>query len=126
MDYLQAGRFLVAEAYYREALRLDPGHTDAWVHVGNLRFGEGRVAEARTIGDPARYPVPFWGDVDSRPSMRALRGRGLCLWRLGQVDEARRIFTWMLELSPNDDQGIRLLLHDLDEGLTSCTTSTRG
>jgi hypothetical protein len=50
--------------------------------------------------------------------MRALRGRGLCLWRLGQVDEARRIFTWMLELSPNDDQGIRLLLHDLDEGLS--------
>ena len=131
MDHLWTGWSLRAEAYYREALRLDPGHADAWVHLGNRRFDEGRVAEAlahyergqaaaeaRTIGDPARYPGPFWGDVDSRPFMRALHGRGLCLWRLGRRDDARQVFAWMLELNPNDNQGARFLLHDLDEGLS--------
>jgi len=131
MDHLWASWPLRAEAYYREALRIDPGHADAWVHLGNRRFDEGRVAEAlahyergqaaaeaRTVGDPARYPGLFWGDVDSRPFMRALHGRALCLWRLGQRDDARQVFAWMLELNPNDNQGVRFLLHDLDEGLS--------
>jgi len=50
--------------------------------------------------------------------MRALHGRGLCLWRLGRTDEARQVFAWMLELNPNDNQGVRFLLYDLDEGLS--------
>jgi tetratricopeptide (TPR) repeat protein len=131
MDHLWAGWPLAAEAYYREALRLDPGHADAWVHLGNRCFEEGAVvealgyyergqasAEARTIGDPSRYPHPFWLDVDSRPFMRALHGRGLSLWRLERIDEARQVFAWMLELNPNDNQGARFLLHDLDGGLS--------
>ncbi|NVM27146.1 MAG: hypothetical protein HWN70_14695, partial [Desulfobacterales bacterium] len=69
MDHLWDGWPLAAEAYYKETLRLDPGHPDAWVHLGNRRFEEDRVAEAlalyergqaaaeaRIIGDPARYP----------------------------------------------------------------------
>ena len=131
MDHLWDDWPLAAEAYYKEALRLDPGHADAWVHLGNRRFEEDQVAEAlahyergqaaaeaRTIDDPARYPGPFWLDVDSRPFMRALHGRGLCLWRLGRVDEARQVFAWMLELNPHDNQGVRFLLHDLDDGLS--------
>jgi tetratricopeptide (TPR) repeat protein len=131
MEYRWAGWDVEAEAYYREALRIDPGHADAWVHLGNLCFEEGRVtqaldhyergqaaAEARTIGDPERYAAPFWLDLDSRPFMRALVGRGLCLWRLGRVDEARQVFDRMMALNPNDNQGVRFLLHDLDEGLS--------
>jgi tetratricopeptide (TPR) repeat protein len=131
IDYLWADWDYAAEAYYREALRIDPGHADAWVHLGNRCFDEGHIvealrhferaqaaAEARTIGDPTEYPNPFWLDVDSRPFMRALHGRGLCLWRLGRIDEARQVFAWMMELNPNDNQGARFLLHDLDEGLS--------
>ena len=50
--------------------------------------------------------------------MRALHGRGTCLWRLEQIDEARQVFAWMLELNPNDNQGARFLMRDLDEGLS--------
>lgn len=131
MDHLWAGLPVAAEAYSREAVRLDPGHADAWVHLGNRRFDGGQVAEAlrlyeqgqaaaqaRTIGDPAQYPSVFWGDVHSRPFMRALHGKGLCLWRLGRVDEARQVFAWMLKLNPNDNQGARFVLQDLDEDLS--------
>lgn len=131
MDYRWAGYAVADEAYYRAAVQLDPGHADAWVHIGNCRFDEGLViealanyrraqaaAEVRTIGDPAAYPGPFWGDLDSRPFMRALHGRGLCLWRLGETTKAREVFDWMLALNPNDNQGARFLLHDLDEGLS--------
>lgn len=50
--------------------------------------------------------------------MRALHGRGLCLWRLGQVTEAREVFVSMLALNPNDNQGARFLLADLEAGLS--------
>ncbi len=131
LDHRRANWSWAAEAYYREALRMDSGHTDAWVHLGNVHFDEGQVlqalahyergqaeAEARTIGDPSRYLGAFWGDLRSRPFMRALHGCGLCLWRLGRADEARQVFGWMLELNPSDNQGARFLLHDLDEGLS--------
>ena len=104
---------------------------DAWGHLGNRRFDEDRLAEAlalyergqaaaetRTIGDPARYPSSFWADLDSRPFMRALHGRGLCLWRLGRLAEAREILAQMLALNPNDNQGARFLLADLEAGLS--------
>jgi hypothetical protein len=131
MDHLWVGWPGIAEAYYRLALQLDNGHADAWVHVGNRRFEEDRVAEAlgcyergidaalaRTIGDPEAYSSPFWLDVDSRPFMRAEHGKGLCLWRLERVQEARAVFKDMLRWNPNDNQGVRFLLHDLDEGLS--------
>ncbi len=131
MDHLWVGWEAQAEAYYKDALSLDPDHADAWVHLGNRRFAADHVAEAltcykrsqvaaerRTIGDPDQYGGPFWGDVDSRPYMRALHGQGLCLWRLGYVQPAREAFSRMLALNPNDNQGSRFLVADIDEGLT--------
>lgn len=104
-----------AEACDKEALRLGPDHADAWVHLGNRRFEEERVvgalafyergqaaAERRTIGDPDTYPHSVRGDVDSRPLMRALHGRGLCLWRLGRTEEVCQILARMLKLNPNE------------------------
>ena len=137
MDHLWVGWEQVAEAYYKTALQLDPDHADAWSHIANRRFGEGQLSEAltcyergiaaaqaRTIGDPETYPGPFWLDIDSRPFMRALHGCGLCLWRMGRLGEARRVFARMHELNPRDNQGVRFLLADLDEGL-SWEESTR-
>jgi tetratricopeptide (TPR) repeat protein len=131
MEYLWSGDDLTAEACYRAALQGDPGHADAWVHIGNLRFDEGLIEEAlghyrrgeaaaleRTIGNPRTYKSVFWGDLDSRPYMRALHGQGLCLWRLGRPEEARKIFRRMLRLNPSDNQGARFLVQDLDQGLS--------
>ena len=131
MEYRWAEQDRMAEAYYRAALMVDPGHADAWVHVGNTRLDEGLLDEAlenyltaeaaaleRTIGDPATYEGPFWLDLDSRPYMRALHGKGLALWRLGRRDEAAAAFRQQLELNPNDNQGVRFMLPDLEAGLS--------
>ena len=131
MEHIEAGQLFAAEAYYRETLRMAPRHADAWVHLGNLRFGEGRITEAlvlyergqavtpeHNIAELALALGPLWDDGGARPFMRALRGRGLCLWRLGRTDEARQVFARMLELNPDDNLGVRFLLQGLDEGLS--------
>jgi hypothetical protein len=91
MECRWAGWQLEAEAYYREALCMDAGHADAWVHLGNLGVDAGQgddalacyergeaAALARTIGDPDTCARPFWLDLDSRPYLRALHGKGCC------------------------------------------------
>ncbi len=40
------------------------------------------------------------------------------IWRLGQLEEARKIFERMLWLNPTDNQGIRFLMSDIDDGKT--------
>lgn len=60
--------------------------------------------------------VLLWGRIHNRPFLRALKGQGLCLWRLGRQFEARRIFERILSLNPNDNQGVRMCLEDVCRG----------
>jgi hypothetical protein len=46
------------------------------------------------------------------------KGYGLCLWRLGRIEEARLVFERILALNPNDNQGIRFCWFDLRHGRT--------
>jgi len=48
--------------------------------------------------------------------LRCLHGYGLCLWRLGKVAEAKRVFERILSLNPNDNQGVRCCWQDIREG----------
>ena len=57
-----------------------------------------------------------WGLIDNRPFLRCLHGYGLCLWRLGRVDEADALFERLLWLNPADHQGVRFLVGPLREG----------
>ena len=68
------------------------------MRIGELSFGEGFDA------------VLAWGLVDNRPFLRCLQAYGLCLWRLGRLDEALRVFERLLWLNPSDNQGVRFLL----------------
>jgi len=49
----------------------------------------------------------FWGLLETRPYMRALASLSDCAWMLGRRDEAIGILQRMLELNPNDNQGVR-------------------
>lgn len=49
----------------------------------------------------------FWGLHETRPFMRCLQGAADCQFFLGRVFDAMGIWNLMLELNPNDNQGVR-------------------
>jgi len=57
-----------------------------------------------------KYSGHFWGFLETRPYMRARAGFAATLWHLGKHDEAIEHYQAMLELNPNDNQGIRYVL----------------
>lgn len=66
-------------------------------------------------------PVAFdglivWGRIYNRPFLRCLHGYGLCLWQLGRAVEASQVFRRILSMNPNDNQGVRFLLNDIQQG----------
>jgi len=73
-------------------------HFEAGVQIGELSLGEG-----------FQGLLP-WGHVENRPFLRCLHGYGLCLRRLGRLDEAEEVFARLLWLNPADNQGVRFEL----------------
>jgi hypothetical protein len=78
-------------------------HFEAGVRIGDL-----------SLGDDFQGLLP-WGHVENRPFLRCLHGYGLCLRRLGRLDEAEGIFARLLWLNPADNQGVRFELCDAKE-----------
>ncbi len=75
-------------------------------------YRQGMEAGKRALG-PAFFEKNkghFWGMIETRPYMRARQGLAECLWQLGKETEAISHYESLLELNPNDNQGIRDLL----------------
>lgn len=68
--------------------------------------GEAALGEAGF----AAYAGRFWGFIETRPYMRARHGLAFALWRRGDRDAAIDQLHAMLDLNPNDNQGVRYLL----------------
>lgn len=49
----------------------------------------------------------FWGMIETRPYMRARQGLADCLWAMNRREESIRHCEALLDLNPNDNQGIR-------------------
>ena len=79
-------------------------HCEVGVRIGEFSLGEGFNG------------VLHWGNIHNRPFLRCLHGYGLCLSRLGRVEEAEEVFTRMLWLNPTDNQGVRSLLGESKRG----------
>jgi tetratricopeptide (TPR) repeat protein len=124
----ESGDHAGARALLMKQLEQDLRCLDAHAHLGNwlldhwpddaLRHYEAGVR----IGELS-LPRGFdgllpWGLTDNRPFLRCLHGYGLALWRLGRAEEASAVFQRMLWLNPSDNQGARILLEQVDAGLT--------
>jgi len=98
---------------------------DAHAHLGNLEFDHApqqailHYEIGMRIGELSLPPgfdgVLMWGRLYNRPFLRCLHGYGLCLWHLGQLAAAQRVFERMLSLNPNDNQGVRSCWDDVRE-----------
>ncbi len=65
-------------------------HYEVGVRIGEL-----------SLGDNFKGVLP-WERVDNRPFLRCLQGYGLSLWRLGDFENAHKVFRKLLWLNPSD------------------------
>ncbi len=119
----------------KKALKVSPDCADAYVllaeeDAGSLEearelYQKGVEAGERALGREMfeEEAGHFWGILETRPYMRARQGLAVCLWELGQREEAIEHYREMLDLNPGDNQGIRyelagwLLDEEMDEEL---------
>jgi tetratricopeptide (TPR) repeat protein len=127
VDHFNAGRSGRARGILWQCLEHDIACLDAHAHLGNFASEEGDWLRAKrhweigvrlgewSLGENFDG-VLSWGLVNNRPFLRCLHGLGLATWRLGQPDEARKIFERMIRLNPSDNQGVRALLAAITAG----------
>ncbi len=121
-DAMEAGDEVEAARLCRKALQVYPDCADALSMLADIECewlkdyveAKRRAVEAgrRSLGEDYIQQMKgwFWLELDTRPYMRALAGLADALRQWGQpehVDEAIGIYERMLELNPNDNQGVR-------------------
>lgn len=105
----------------RRALDLSPDCADACVVLGDASasreeardwYERGVDAGARAIGDDrfASLRGEFWENLETRPYMRARLALAQALHGFGREEEALDHYRDLLQLNPNDNQGVRYLL----------------
>jgi tetratricopeptide (TPR) repeat protein len=94
---LEAGDFSAAEAYFREALELEPGSAQARAELGAALLLQGRYDEARDELETARETNP------ENPEAWFFSG---LLWRdgYGDRDQAREAWERFLTLMPPESE----------------------
>jgi hypothetical protein len=122
-DLKDAGERAEAKKILMDLCQADLRCLDAHSHLGNFVFDHrpqnairhyevGLCIGELSLGDDFTGVLP-WGLIDNRPFMRCIHGYGLCLWRLGNFEEAECVFGRMLWLNPSDNQGVRFLIDDV-------------
>lgn len=89
----EGGNFKVAAKYFEDVLRADPGHVKAHHYAGGIAFRATRYREAVEHFESAGRLDP--GEVQYRFDA------AVALWKLGEVDGARRNCHAALEIAPD-------------------------
>jgi tetratricopeptide (TPR) repeat protein len=119
-----------ARGNIEQALMLDPDLIEAFEYLGSeeetaqiaIAFFEKGVSIGRQQFD-AEYCKAnkghFWGLHETRPFMRCMQQYADCLYSIGKEKESIAIMEEMIDLNPNDNQGVRdqliLYLIELNE-----------
>jgi tetratricopeptide (TPR) repeat protein len=121
-DAMEARTERQARKLARQALALDPDCVDAIALLADLdaRSPDEMIAgleKAVQAGERSLGPAffaenkgDFWGLLETRPYMSARMDLAQLLLSAGRTEEAIRHFEALLELNPNDNQGVRDVL----------------
>ena len=121
-DALETDDLETALLLISEALKLDPNCTDANRLMVSLLPAEleNKVQLMREVVETAErnfgekfmqeHTGHFWGEVATRPYMRAKQHFGELLVECGKTGDGIAVFEQMLTLNPNDNQGMRYKL----------------
>lgn len=107
-----------------QALALDPDNADAYNYLATLEtdvdktlamYRQAVEAGERALGEKfmKENKGHFWGLIETRPYMRAKAGVADCLYAKNRMNAAVEVYREMIELNPNDNQGVRFLLSTL-------------
>jgi hypothetical protein len=120
MEYWWDGDRRSALKYFRRALKLDSQHADAHNHLGIASLDARRLKDAeqhfRAAVDGGEHRVERdgalvpWGIIENRPYLRALGNLALVLVEQRKWPEALAIHQRILDLNPDDNQGVRYLV----------------
>ena len=121
LEALETGKFDEARAELEQILEIDSDFIDAYNSLASILRKEGKLVEAIQLYEQAvqigerLIPKDFsgriiWGDLDNRPFLRALHGKGVCSLKFAKYRKAIDSFEQLLEYNPNDNQGARYLL----------------
>lgn len=105
----------------KQALELNPDNADAYNYLATLETDVDKVlalyeqaveAGERALGKEyiEENKGHFWGLIETRPYMRAKAGVAGCLYAKNRMNAAVEVYREMIELNPNDNQGVRYLL----------------
>ena len=108
----------------KKALELDPNCIEAYEYLATMEdnpevsiafLEKGIEIGKRIFGGKylQEHKGMFWGFHETRPFMRCLSQYSECLYAVGKVKECVAVLEEMIELNPNDNQGVRdqLLLY---------------
>lgn len=122
----EAGDNTIARRKAIRALEVYPYCVDARNLLGNIHTDRFEFHAAEKVYRAAVHDaveeqggvvkvkgVRYWGELDTRPYLRARHGFGLTLMQLHKYDEALREFETLLDLNSGDNQGVRFLLADV-------------
>ena len=105
----------------KQALELDPDNADAYNFLASMEndvdkalalYRQAVEAGERALGEEFMKEEKghFWGMIETRPYMRAKAGVAGCLHAKNRINAAVEVYREMIELNPNDNQGVRYLL----------------
>ncbi len=107
-----------------KVLKLNPKNADAYNYLAEKEknitkaielYEKAIVLAKETMGTDAfkEYKGYFWGILETRPYMRAKEGLAGCFVSNGELERSIKIYKEMLELNPNDNQGVIYALSTL-------------
>lgn len=116
----------------KEALELDSNNADAYNYLASIQKDVNKAiqyyeraikAGEKSLGKKflKEEKGHFWGFVETRPYMRAKAGLADCFYATREIEKSIEIYEEMLELNPNDNQGVRYMLSTLLLGQSDLT-----